>query len=62
MASAAYHRHLKTEYLNDLNFINHYSEVEVVEKHIHFYNYQRLNLVMDYLIPTKKRLEIQNVA
>jgi len=29
-------RNLKTEYLSDLSFINHYSVIEAVEKYIHF--------------------------
>lgn len=55
-------RNLKTEYLNDLNFISHQSVVAAVEKYILFYNYSRINSAIDYLTPVQKRQELQNVA
>lgn len=55
-------RNLKTEYLNDLTFINHQSVVAAVERYIGFYNYKRLNSAIDYLTPDEKRKELQKVA
>lgn len=55
-------RNLKTEYLNDLSFINHQSVVSAVEKYIHFYNYKRLNSAVNYLTPVEKRQELLKVA
>lgn len=55
-------RNLKTEYLNDLSFMNHQSVVDAVEKYIGFYNHKRLNSAIDYLTPVQKRLEMQKVA
>ncbi|WP_127471317.1 IS3 family transposase [Thiomicrorhabdus aquaedulcis] len=55
-------RNLKTEYLNDLSFINHQSVVDAVEKYIGFYNHKRLNSAIDYLTPVQKRLEMQKLA
>ena len=55
-------RNLKTEYLNDLSFMNHQSVVVAVEKYIGFYNHKRLNSAIDYLTPVQKRLEMQKVA
>ncbi len=55
-------RNLKTEYLNDLTFINHQSVVTAVERYIWFYNYKRLNSVIDYLTPVQKRQELLKVA
>ncbi len=55
-------RNLKTEYLNDLHFINHASIVSAVEKYLSFYNYQRLNSALNYLTPVQKRQELLNVA
>jgi putative transposase len=55
-------RNLKTEYLNDLTFINHQSVVAAVERYIGFYNYKRLNSAIDYLTPAQKRQELLKVA
>lgn len=55
-------RNLKTEYLNGLTFINHQSVVTAVERYIRFYNYKRLNSVIDYLTPVEKRHELLKVA
>ena len=55
-------RNLKTEYLNGLTFINHQSVVAAVERYIRFYNYKRLNCVIDYLSPVQKRQELLKVA
>lgn len=55
-------RNLKTEYLNDLSFMNHQSVVIAVEKYIRFYNYKRLNSAIDYLTPAQKRKELLKVA
>lgn len=55
-------RNLKTERLNDLNFINHQSVVTTVEEYIRFYNHRRLNSAIGYLTPTKKRKEMTKVA
>lgn len=55
-------RNLKTEYLNDLIFINHQSVVTAVERYIRFYNDKRLNSVLDYLTPVQKRQELLKVA
>jgi len=51
-------RNLKTEYLNDITFMNHRAVVDAIEKHIRFYNYKRLNSAIDYLTPVQKRLEL----
>ncbi len=55
-------RNLKTEYLNDLSFINHQSVVSAVDHYISYYNYKRLNSSIDYLTPVQKRQELLNVA
>ncbi len=55
-------RNLKTEYLNDLTFINHQSVVAAVERYIGFYNYKRLNSAIDYLTPAQKRQKLLKVA
>lgn len=57
-----FYRNLKTEYLNDLSFINHQSVVNAVEKYISYYNNKRLNSAIEYLTPTQKRQELLNVA
>lgn len=58
----SFFRNLKTEYLNDLTFINRQSVVAAVKRYIGFYNYKRLNSAIDYLTPAKKRKELQKVA
>ncbi|WP_084035639.1 IS3 family transposase [Marinomonas ushuaiensis] len=60
--SRAFFRNLKTEYLNDLIFINHQSVVTAVERYIRFYNDKRLNSVLDYLTSIQKRQELLKVA
>lgn len=55
-------RNLKTEYLNDLTFINHQSVGSAVEQYIHFYNNKRLNSAVDYLTPAEKRQKLLNAA
>lgn len=55
-------RSLKTERLNGLSFVNHQSVVEVVEQYIRFYNYTRLNSVIDYMTPVQKRREFSKAA
>jgi len=55
-------RNLKTEYLNDLTFINHPSVVAAVERYIGLYNYKRLNSAIDYLTPVQKQQELQKVV
>ena len=55
-------RNLKTEYLNGLSFMNHQSVAAAVERYIRFYNYKRLNSVIDYLTPVQKRQELLKVA
>ncbi len=60
--SERFFRNLKTEYLNGLSFINHQSVVAAVERYIRFYNYKRLNSVIDYLTPVQKRQELLKVA
>lgn len=55
-------RNLKTEYLNDLSFINHQSVITAVERYISFYNYKRLNSAINYLTPVEKRKELLKVA
>ncbi len=53
---------LKTEYLNDLSFINHPSVAIAVERYISFYNYRRLNSAINYLTPVQKRQGLLKVA
>lgn len=55
-------RNLKTEYLNDITFINHQAVVDSVETYICFYNNKRLNSAIGYLTPVQKRHELQKVA
>lgn len=55
-------RNLKTEYLNDLSFINHRSVITAVEHYISYYNHQRLNSAIDYLTPAHKRRKLLKVA
>lgn len=55
-------RNLKTEYLNDITFLNHRAVVDAVEKYIRFYNNKRLNSAIDYSTPAEKRLELLKVA
>ena len=52
-------RNLKTERLNHLRFINHEAVVAEVESYIYFYNYKRLNSVIDYLTPNQKFNELR---
>ena len=55
-------RNLKSEYLNDLSFMNHQSVVSAVEHYIRYYNHKRLNSAVDYLTPVQKRQKLLKVA
>jgi len=55
-------RSLKTERLNTLNFTNHLSLVQTVDKYIHFYNYKRLHSTLGYLTPAQKKIELKKAA
>jgi transposase InsO family protein len=55
-------RKLKTEQLNYLSFINHYSVVDTVARYISFYNYKRLHSDIDYKTPHQKTKEMKKEA
>jgi len=55
-------RHLKTERLNALSFINHAAVVEVVERYLRFYNYHRLYSAIGYMTPHQKTLDFKKAA
>ncbi len=55
-------RNLKTERLNYLSFINHYSVVSAVTTYISFYNYKRLHSAIDYKTPHQKTKEMKKAA
>jgi len=55
-------RSLKSEYLNDLSFINHRSVVDAVTFYIRYYNNKRLNSALNYITPSEKRRVLCNVA
>lgn len=55
-------RNLKSEYLNNLLFINHQSVVGAVEHYIRYYNNKRINSVVGYITPAQKRQNLLNVA
>lgn len=55
-------RSLKSEYLNDLSFINHQAVVSAVEHYIRYYNNKRINSVIGNISPAQKRQNLLNVA
>ena len=55
-------RSLKSERLNHLKFINHYSAVSTVDSYIRFYNYKRLHSAIGYITPTQKAVELKKAA
>lgn len=55
-------RSLKSEYLNELSFINHQAVIHAVEHYIRYYNNKRVCSVLGYITPIQKRLNLLNVA
>ena len=55
-------RNVKTERLNYLSFINHFSVVSAVTSYISFYNDKRLHSAIDYKIPHQKTKEMKKAA
>lgn len=55
-------RSLKSEYLNNLIFINHDAVTHAVTFYIRYYNNKRLHSALDYITPAEKRRELKNVA
>ena len=55
-------RSLKTEKLNRVSFMNHYSVVITVESYIRFYNYKRLHSAIGYITPAERNFEMRNAA
>ena len=55
-------RSLKTERLNQISICNHQSAVQLVEKYIHFYNYNRLHSAIGYITPTQKKNDLKKAA
>lgn len=55
-------RSLKSEYLNDLSFINHASVINAVERYIRYYNNRRINSAIGNITPVQKRQTLQQAA
>lgn len=55
-------RSLKSEYLNNLIFINHGAVTLAVIFYIRYYNNKRLHSALNYITPAEKRRELKNVA
>jgi transposase InsO family protein len=55
-------RSLKTERLNQITLVNHFSAKSIVESYIRFYNYGRLHSAIGYTTPNKHSKNMKKAA